>query len=68
MLQAGRVLYFVTILGLAVTGYSQTFGDLIARPLESEVCERIPGSLYETKTIPTGAIWKHETIREEKST
>jgi hypothetical protein len=64
MLQAGRVLYFMTILGLSVTGYVGTFGDLVARPIESEVCSSLPSGVVENKQVPSGAIWKKETIRE----
>lgn len=64
MLQAGRTLYFITILGLAVTGYTQTFGHLIAEPLSHEICSRLPQSGIEKKIIPHGALWKKETIRQ----
>ncbi len=64
MLQAGRTIYFLTVLGLAVTGYTKTFGELVAKPIKDEVCTRMPEGFYEKKQVPTGAIWKQETVRE----
>ena len=64
MLQAGRALYIITIFGLAVTGYTKTFGDLVASPLSQEICSRLPQSGIEQKIIPHGALWKKETIRQ----
>jgi hypothetical protein len=62
MLQAGRTLYFLTILGLAVTGYTETFGHLIAEPLSQEICSRLPQSGVDKKLVPHGALWKKATI------
>ncbi len=67
MLQAGRTLYFMTILGLAVTGYTETFGHLVAEPLSQEICSRLPQSSIDKKIIPHGALWKRETIRQAKA-
>ncbi len=64
MLQAGRALYFMTMLGLAVTGYAGTFGMYISDSLEQEVCSRLPAGVIEKKIVPHGALWKKETLRE----
>lgn len=64
MLQAGRALYLLTLFGLAVTGYTHVFGDLVTEPLSREICARLPQSGLENKLIPHGALWKHETIRQ----
>ena len=64
MLQAGRALYVATILGLAITGYTETFGELVAKPIKEEICTRTPERFYENKAVPTGALWTKETLRE----
>ncbi len=63
MPQIKRIIYFTAILVLAVVAYTKTFGDLIAKPFEQEVCWQLP--VFGEQGVPHGALWKQETVREE---